>query len=76
VKKTYKILSLTIIILFLFTFGAAAQNQNLSPEFFRELADIVNDEPKIEIPDYELFELENGMKFYLAQDKSLPIFEV
>jgi len=76
VKKTNRIISLALIIIFLLTFSAAAQNQKFSPEYFRDLADIVNKKPEIEIPDYELFELENGMKFYLAQDKSLPIFEL
>ena len=75
-KKVNKIVFYTLIILFLLTLSTAAQNQNYSPEFFRELADVVNKKPEIEVPDYQLFKLDNGMKFYLAQDKSLPIFEV
>src|SRR6056297_703112 len=54
----------------------SAQSADFSPQFFRELADVVNKEPEIEIPDYQLLKLDNGMKFYLAQDKSLPIFEI
>jgi zinc protease len=76
VKKVNKIVIYTLIILFLLTLSTAAQNQNFSPELFRELADVVNKKPEIEVPDYQLFKLDNGMKFYLAQDKSLPIFEV
>ncbi len=75
-KKINKILIYTLLILFLFTLSTAAQNQNFNPEFFKELADVVNEKPEIEIPDYQLFELDNGMKFYLAQDKSLPIIEM
>src|SRR6056297_797533 len=54
----------------------SAQSADFSPQFFRELADVVNEEPEIEIPNYQLLKLDNGMKFYLAQDKSLPIFEI
>jgi len=76
VKKTIKTILLLLIIIFLLTFSAAAQNQKFSLEYFRDLADVVNKKPEIEVPDYELFELKNGMKFYLAQDKNLPIFEI
>lgn len=75
-KKTNKVIALALIIIFLLTFSAVAQNQKFSPEYFRDLADVVNKKPEIEIPDYELFELENGMRFYLARDRSLPIFEI
>jgi zinc protease len=76
VKKIKKIALYTLIILFLLTLNTAAQNQNFSPEFFRELADVVNEKPVIKVPDYQLLKLDNGLKFYLAQDKSLPIFEI
>ncbi|MFP4370835.1 MAG: M16 family metallopeptidase [Halanaerobium sp.] len=75
-KKINKVIIYTLIIIISLTFSLAAQTQNFSPQFFRELADQINEKPEIEIPDYQLLELDNGMKFYLAQDKSLPIFEI
>lgn len=79
-KKINKIIIYTLVILVLLTLNLSASSQisaqNFNPEFFRELADVVNKKPEIEIPDYQLLELDNGMKFYLAQDKSLPIFEM
>lgn len=75
-KKINKIVFYTLIILVLLSLTTAAQNKDFSPEFFRELADVVNQKPEIEVPEYQILELDNGMKFYLAQDKSLPIFEI
>ena len=75
-KKTTKIILYTLIIIISLSFSISAQTESFSPQFFRELADVVNKEPEIEIPDYQLLKLDNGMKFYLAQDKSLPIFEI
>lgn len=75
-KKINRIVVYTLVLLLLLTLSTAAQKQNLSPELFKELADVVNEKPEIEVPVYQLFELDNGMKFYLAQDKSLPIFEM
>ena len=75
-KKIKKIISCTLIIVFALTLTVSAAAQDFSPEFFRELAEVVNEKPEIEIPDYHLLELDNGMKFYLAEDKSLPIFEI
>lgn len=74
-KKTNKIIIYTLIIAFSLSLSSAAETQNFSPQFFRELADQVNEKPEIERPDYQLLELDNGMKFYLAEDRSLPIFE-
>jgi len=76
VRRNYKILIFSLIIILFFSFNVTAGTENFSPDFFRELADAVNKKPKLEIPDYELLELDNGMKFYLAQDRSLPIFEL
>lgn len=75
-KKTNKVILYTLIIIISLSLSLSAQTQDFSPQFFRELADQINEEPEIEIPDYQLLELDNGMKFYLAQDKSLPIFEI
>lgn len=75
-KKYKKIIIYTLSIIFLLSLNVSAQPENFSPEFFRELADVVNQKPEIEVPDYEILELKNGMKFYLAQDKNLPIFEL
>jgi zinc protease len=76
VKKYKKIIICTLSIIFLLSLSVSAQPQNFSPNFFRELADVVNQKPEIEVPKYEILEMENGMKFYLAQNKSLPIFEI
>ena len=75
-KKINKIIVFTMITVLSLTLSINAETQDYSPEFFRELADVVNEKPVIEVPDYEVLELDNGMKFYLAQDKSLPIFEI
>ncbi len=75
-KKIKKIIILTLITVLFLSLSISAETQHFSPEFFRELADVVNEKPEIEVPDYRVLELDNGMKFYLAQDKSLPIFEI
>ena len=75
-RKFNKIIIYTLIIVLALSLNISAGSQNFSPEFFRELADVVNEKPEIEVPDYEILELNNGMKFYLARDKSLPIFEI
>ena len=75
-KRTNKIIIYSLILVLFFSFNISAGTQDFSPDFFRKLADVVNEKPEIEVPDYRLLELDNGMKFYLAQDKSLPIFEV
>lgn len=75
-KKINQIIIYTLVIILSSTITILASPQNFSPQFFEELAKTVNKKPKIEIPAYETLELANGMKFYLAQDKSLPIIEV
>jgi zinc protease len=76
VKNINKIIIYTLIIVLALSLSVSAGPQNFSPEFFRELADVVNEKPEIEVPDYEILELDNGMRFYLAQSQSLPIFEI
>lgn len=75
-KKINKIIIYSLIIILSLSLSISAGTQDFSPEFFRELADVINEKPEIKVPDYQLLELDNGMKFYLAQDKSLPIFEI
>ncbi|MGM0547801.1 MAG: M16 family metallopeptidase [Bacillota bacterium] len=75
-KKLNKIIIYTLLIVFATTISIFASPQNFSPQFFEELAKTVNEKPEIEIPAYETLELANGMKFYLAQDKSLPLIEI
>jgi len=69
-----------IIIIFIILLAAAISTTASAAEFnqklFEELADVVNEVPEIDIPEYEVFELDNGMKFYLASDSSLPIIEM
>lgn len=75
-RKIKKIIIYSLIIVFSLTLTLSAQTEDFSPEFFRKLADSVNEKPEINVPDYQVLELDNQMKFYLAQDKSLPIFEI
>ncbi|TDO78315.1 zinc protease [Halanaerobium saccharolyticum] len=75
-KNFNNIIFYILIIVLTLSLSVSAGPKNFSPDFFRELADVVNEKPRIEIPDYEILELDNGMKFYLARDRSLPIFEI
>ncbi|MEC9490894.1 MAG: pitrilysin family protein [Halanaerobiales bacterium] len=75
-KNFNNIIFYILIIVLTLSLSVSAGPKNFSPDFFRELADVVNEKPRIEIPDYEILELDNGMKFYLARDQSLPIFEI
>lgn len=75
-NRIKKILFYTLIMILFFSFNLSAGTEKFSPDFFRELAEVVNEKPEIEVPDYQLLKLDNGMKFYLAQDESLPIIEV
>ena len=75
-KNNKKIIIYTLVIVLSLSLSVSVGAQDFSPEFFRELADVVNEKPEIEVPDYELLELDNGMKFYLAQNNNLPIFEI
>ncbi|PUU95154.1 pitrilysin family protein [Halanaerobium sp.] len=75
-KKFKKIIFYSLIMILVLSSNLAAGTDQFSPDFFRELAEVVNEKPEIEVPDYQLMELENGMRFYLLEDKSLPIVEV
>lgn len=78
-RKLSRILGLTLII-FLLTLvtlaSAQAAKTDFNEEFFNKLADKVNEIPEIKTPAYEVLKLDNGMTFYLSQDKKLPIVEI
>lgn len=78
-KKAKEVLSCILILIFILSFSSSVGAQKtleFKPGFFKKLADVTNEKPEIKVPNYQLLELDNGMKFYLAQDKSLPIFEI
>lgn len=74
--KLKKYFLITFILILLITSSVPVLAQEFSEEFFTELANAVNKVPEIENPDYERLKLKNGMTFYLAEDQSLPIFEI
>lgn len=73
-KNKFRVLIFLLILIFAFSMGLSAAE--FSSELFDELADAVNEEPTIEVPDYSVLELDNGMIIYLAEDHELPIVEM
>lgn len=73
--KKYQLILLVFVLPFLLINTIQAKVE-FSQELFEELASNINVIPHIETPDYKRVELENGMVFYLAEDKKLPVIEV
>ena len=71
-----KFFVLIILLSLIITFSSTIFAAEFSAELFDELADAVNEKPIIEVPDYSVLELDNGMIVYLAENHELPIVEM
>lgn len=75
-KEIKNIIIITLIISLSLALSVQAEAPDFSREYFEELAEKNNKVPHIKTPDYQVLRLENGMTFYLAEDKSLPVVEL
>lgn len=67
---------LLVFILPLFVFLTVQAQVDFTQDLFEELAANINPIPYIETPAYKRVELDNGMVFYLAEERDLPVIEV
>lgn len=67
---------IAVCLLICLTAGApAAAEDLLNRELFEELLQAEHEKPEIPVPEYERFELANGMTVYLAEDDEFPLVE-
>ena len=69
-KKIFSWFGLALLTV-LFSFTIRSQAIADTPKHYTELE--FDDPPEIELPEYERYELDNGMVVYLVEDRDLPL---